>query len=121
MYGNRKKRKFAVTDLHLCTMVFYVKVVLGCLEFSVQSQRYVCSDMYAPICLYLLLSRGNQTPVDITSLSELKNPTCTIEVFPKHGASFHNLGTIGKPLISSRGALSWFHNVFTYSGEDMEY
>jgi len=53
-------------------MVFYVKVVLGCLEFSVQSQRYVCSDMYAPICLYLLLSRGNQTPVDITSLSELK-------------------------------------------------
>jgi hypothetical protein len=40
---------------------------------------------------------------------------------PKHGASFHNLGTIGKPLISSRGALSWFHNVLTYSGEDIEY
>jgi hypothetical protein len=33
----------------------------------------VCiSDMYVPICLYLLLSRGNQTPLDITSLSELK-------------------------------------------------
>ncbi len=78
MGGNRKKRKFMVTDLHLCTMVFYVIVVLGCLEFSVQSQRYVCSDMYVPICLYLLLSRGNQTPVDITSLSEL-NPTYTIE------------------------------------------
>jgi hypothetical protein len=72
MCGNRKKRKFTVTDLHLCAMVFYVKVVLGCLEFSVQSQRCVCSDMYVPICLYFLLSRGNQTPVDITSLSELK-------------------------------------------------
>lgn len=72
MCGNRKKIKFTVPDLRLYTMVFYVKVILGCLEFSVQSQGYVCSDMYVPICLYLLLSRGNQTPVDITSLNELK-------------------------------------------------
>ncbi len=38
----------------------------------------------------------------------------------KHGASFHNLGMVGKPLISSKGALSWFHNVLSYSVEDIE-
>jgi hypothetical protein len=45
---------------------------------------------------------------------------CHVEISPNQGACSPTFGPIGKPLMSE-GAMSWFHNVSTYSEKVIEY